>query len=136
MWLLLAALLFALAINKQLDLQSLLTEIGRLLAYDQGWYARRRDVQAVFIVALLVTGSVGLVGLWLLTRGAYREFRVSFLGLVVLLTFILIRATSFYHMDQLIRTAVLGLRMNGVLELSGIGLVAFGAFRRIRSRRG
>src|SRR3954468_15751872 len=37
-WSLLSLLLVFLGFNKQLDLQSVLTEIGRRLAREQGWY--------------------------------------------------------------------------------------------------
>src|SRR5450631_116329 len=37
-WRAVSILFLALGINKQLDLQTALTELGRVLAYDQGWY--------------------------------------------------------------------------------------------------
>jgi len=43
-WLLVAGLMALLCVNKQLDLQSLFTDLGRVLAREQGWYARRREV--------------------------------------------------------------------------------------------
>jgi hypothetical protein len=127
--------LFALAVNKQLDIQSLLTDIGRVLAHRQGWYEARRGVQKTFILALLLLGAVGLAGVWYLARGPMKELRISLAGLVVILTFVVTRAASFHHMDRLIGTRVLGMRMNGVLELSGIFLVAFGAALTIRRKR-
>lgn len=44
LWLLIALMFIFLGINKQLDLQSALTEAGRILAIKQGWYAARRIV--------------------------------------------------------------------------------------------
>ncbi|HEY8942673.1 MAG TPA: hypothetical protein VIM73_00370, partial [Polyangiaceae bacterium] len=41
LWGLLAAAFFALGLNKQLDLQSAVTEIGRIVAAKQGWYEQR-----------------------------------------------------------------------------------------------
>jgi hypothetical protein len=38
-----------LGINKQLDLQTALTEFGRVLADNQGWYDKRQVVQVWFI---------------------------------------------------------------------------------------
>jgi hypothetical protein len=37
-WLLVAALMTLLCLNKQLDLQSLFTDIGRVIAWKFGWY--------------------------------------------------------------------------------------------------
>jgi hypothetical protein len=51
----------ALGVNKQLDLQSALTELGRILATDGGWYDSRHRVQRVFILA--VGSAAVLVGL-------------------------------------------------------------------------
>jgi hypothetical protein len=44
-WLAISALFLALGINKQLDLQSALTEAGRVLAHYQGWFEQRQLVQ-------------------------------------------------------------------------------------------
>jgi hypothetical protein len=41
-----------LTINKQLDLQSAWTEIGRLIAIGEGWYGRREVVQLYFIIVV------------------------------------------------------------------------------------
>ena len=38
-----ALLLAALCVNKQFDLQSLFTAIGREISHQGGWYERRRD---------------------------------------------------------------------------------------------
>ena len=51
-WLSLFLVLSFLAINKQLDLQSFLTALGRCLSRTQGWYDNRRDVQQDFVLAL------------------------------------------------------------------------------------
>ena len=49
-WRAISALFLALGINKQLDLQTALTEAGRMLAHSEGWYNRRHVVQLAFIV--------------------------------------------------------------------------------------
>lgn len=119
----------ALGINKQLDLQSALTELGRSLAHAQGWYENRRPVQRVFVLGVLI-GAVGL-GAWLMV-GARRDLRrlwLPLLGGVALCTFVVVRATSFERMDDLIDVRWAGVRMNWILELGGIALVAVGAWR-------
>jgi hypothetical protein len=132
LWLLLALLLAGLGINKQLDLQSLLTEIGRVTAMESGWYENRRAVQVGFIGATLVTAAAAVAALWWFVRGHLRDFRLAIGGMVVLLAFVVVRATSFHDMDAFIRTSVGGLEMNWVLELGGITLVAVAAARRLR----
>ena len=64
-WLGLALLLTALGANKQLDLQSLLTQIGKDMAHAQGWYKSRRVVQAIFVTGIgLGSLVIGGLGLW------------------------------------------------------------------------
>ena len=41
-WRLMMVFMIALGINKQLDLQSAFTELGRIMAHKQGWYGNRR----------------------------------------------------------------------------------------------
>ena len=57
LWKALAIGLLLLGINKQLDLQTALTEIGRILAAKQGWYERRQRVQIDFIIGVVWWGS-------------------------------------------------------------------------------
>ena len=49
-WWCVSVLFTVLGINKQLDLQTALTELGRIIAQHQGWYAHRQTVQLAFIV--------------------------------------------------------------------------------------
>lgn len=140
-WIGLCAGLLALAINKQLDLQTLGTAAGRCLAKMQGWYDGRRLVQREFILSLAGVGAVVFLGgLWL-SRRRLARYGVLLAGLMGLAMFVLIRATSFHHMDSLINAQIAGARMNWVLELGSLGLVAAGveiarrgSARRVRAR--
>ena len=51
-WFMTAVLLVFLSVNELLDLQTLLTAIGRQYAVKDGWYEERRQVQYLFIVGL------------------------------------------------------------------------------------
>ena len=129
MWLGVAGVMAILCVNKQFDLQSLLTDIGRVLSRQQGWYEQRRGFQRLFVVGVLAA-SVG-VSCWSIWR--FREFwndhKVLAGGMLFLLTFIVVRAISFHHFDVVISTRVLGVRMNWVFELTGIFLVSLAAAR-------
>jgi hypothetical protein len=46
----------------------------------------------------------------------------------LLLTFIVVRAISFHHVDVFLKSGIAGLRMNWLLELGGISLVGGAAF--------
>jgi hypothetical protein len=49
-----------LAANKQLDLQSLMTAADRGMTKAEGWYERRRPIQAIFIIAMALAGVAGV----------------------------------------------------------------------------
>ncbi len=128
-WALAAILLGLLAINKQLDLQTLLTEIGRCAARAQGWYENRQVVQRWFILGVIVSGTLLVGFLALLMRRTLRRTGLAILGLGLVFTFVAVRAAGFHHVDILIGTEVAGLRMNWLLEMPGPALVAVAALR-------
>jgi len=131
-WAMTLTLLF-LGINKQLDLQTWLTELGRDLAKHDGWYERRHDIQVAFIggMGLFFTLLAATVGLAL--KGYWRPYLRVWGGMALLMFFIVVRAASFHHVDQLLMSDMGGLRMNWVFELGGLGLVASGAWRAIKN---
>jgi hypothetical protein len=132
-WQALALLLLALCVNKQLDLQTLFTQIGRDLALAQGWYEDRRRYQVLFIGAVAVLGLLGTVGLGFALRKVVARIWLALLGLGFLASFIVIRAASFHHVDELLHAGPV--RLNWVFELTGIGLIALAAHRAARSAR-
>lgn len=128
-WLGTAVLMALLCVNKQFDLQSLFTDIGREIARHGGWYEDRRKIQKGFVLAVLA--GAGVFGCWFVWR--FRDFLVRHkllaAGLFLLLTFIVVRAISFHHVDVFLKSRIAGMRMNWLLELGGIVLVAVAAFR-------
>jgi hypothetical protein len=132
-WFVVATLMGFLCINKQLDLQSLLADLGRILARQQGWYGSRHEVLGWFVYAI---GSVFLVGatvLAVLFPRFWRRHALLGAGLVFLLCFIAVRALSLHQFDAIINYYWHGIRMNWLLELSGIGAIALAG---ARARRG
>lgn len=128
-WGIATGLLVLLAVNKQLDLQTFFTEIGRCVARAQGWYEDRREVQLRFIIGIVIAGAAAIVCLWLVMRGTLKRTGLAVLGLGFVCSFVLIRAAGFHHVDTLINTTVAGLRMNWLLEMPGPALVAIAALR-------
>lgn len=140
-WALIAGLLLALAINKQADLQSLLTAFGRCLAKSQGWYDQRRMVQQVFFLVLGVSaiGGVGTL-LWGLRRRLHANV-LPLLGLAFMAIFILSRAADAYHLDTQLVALLHARWIARILELSGPLIISvaalrslFGNFRRVPAR--
>lgn len=100
LWGLIAGLMAAIALNKQLDLQTLILTAGRCLAKERGWYADRRLVQRDFIFVLI--GLAALTGggiIWLL-RGIVRHNLTALLGLATLAAFVVIRGGHLFHMFE------------------------------------
>ena len=133
LWTVMVVVFVALGINKQLDLQSLVTAVGRLMARQEGWYEQRRLVQALFVAAIGCAGLAFLGWLLIQARDHGHAPRIALVGAVVLGCFVMIRALSFYVVDELIGFRVFDLRMNWILELGGISIVAAGAWLQSRA---
>lgn len=105
MWFVVGLLMVAFAVNKQLDLQQWVAERVRDVARSQGWYERRRGVQAVVIAGVAVTS--------LLVAGfvAYRLRHVLRRAIAVVLTvaavigFAVVRAVSLHQIDAVLNLA-------------------------------
>lgn len=125
-------LLVALGINKQLDLQSALTELGRVLASQEGWYGQRQLVQIWFIVGVAVCCVALALLLIVLARKAPPATWLAIAGVTIVLAFVLIRASSFHHIDRFIGERILGINWNWMLEMGGISIVLFASELRRR----
>jgi len=132
-WWLLTLGLVALGVNKQLDLQTWLTETGRQLARAQGWYGQRHAVQIGLIFAVTGVGIAGGVTMFRLAWPMSLGRSCAGVGLAFVLVFVLMRASSFHHVDVFLASTAFGLRWNWILELSGIGAVTAGAWLEWRS---
>jgi len=129
LWCFFAIVLFFLSINKQLDLQTLLTQIGRELALFHGWYDERRTFQIQAIQLLATAGIAFLIILFFWTRKIWRSCWPALFGMAVLVLFVLLRAVSFHHVDKLLGVSLGGVRFRHCLELFGAFLVGFTVYR-------
>jgi FtsH-binding integral membrane protein len=131
LWWVLAAILVAFGINKQLDLQSLVLELARDLAKEQGWYEDRRTVQLAFITFIALAGAAFVAVVLRVLRGAWREHALPLVGVTLLVVFVVVRAASFHKLDLVLT------RLPGwIIELGAISLIAAGALRAFRRLRG
>lgn len=122
-----------LGINKQLDLQGALTELGRIAAHQQGWYDNRRQFQEAFIAGAGILGLTLLATLIVLARDTHGATQSALAGGFALLVFIMIRAASFHHVDQLLGLDFAGLRFNWVIEMGALAWILASALRRRRA---
>jgi len=130
-WLVIAVVMALLGVNKQLDLQSWLTELGRDMALANGWYNERRFVQVMFISWLTII-ALG-VAVWLGHRlGEFsKHAKLAGLGLVLLAFFVVMRASSMHHVDALLSLSFVNLRLNVALELMGIAMIVWAGVRHL-----
>ncbi len=127
-WLVLVFLLVFLGINKQLDLQTWFTETMKENALAEGWYQYRSYYQFLFVIAAGFGIALILLTLRLYLVNSWHRFKLTWLGLVLLNGFIVIRMASFYHVDLFINQHVMGVKLNALLELSALFLVILGSF--------
>lgn len=130
-WAATGAALVCLGFNKQMDLQSLLTALGRCVAQIDGWYEERRGVQEDFIFGIIGVAAVVFCGFALALRRTLRRNGVAFMGMGLIATFVLVRAVGFHHVDALLGMRLAGWRLNWILELGGIVVVIVGALIRM-----
>jgi len=127
-WWLMTLFLIALGINKQLDLQSLFTAIGRQMAREQGWFDERRKIQFAFILGMMAAATLVMGSIAWAIRFRWREYGLMFVGVVFASSFIVIRAASFHHFES-IRLG--GVRLHRIIELGAILLLASAAGKRL-----
>lgn len=119
-------LLLGLGLIKNLDLFSLVSGIGRLIAEKRGWIESRRAFQA----GLMLLVVVGFVVLF--TRAVKqeafarirRERAPELACLVYLCLFVLLRGISLHQLGALLSFEVFGVRLNWIAELGGLGTLA------------
>jgi len=128
-WRGLSILLVLLGINKQLDLQTLFTEVARSAAHSQGWYEQRKAFQKVFIALLAFSAVLVSTAAMVVLRAWLRRLWLGVVGLGLLMGFVTIRAVSFHHVDQMLGFELLGLRFNWIMELGALALIAKSAVR-------
>lgn len=131
-WLAVTVLLVLLGINKQLDLQSLFTQVLRDRAKAHGWYEQRREFQALFIFVIAAIGAAFFAALPYVMRHQPRARNITLAGLVFLYCFILVRASSFHHVDWALSRTFFCIRLDWVLESGGIVIAAAGALLVLR----
>lgn len=133
LWRALALACLGLALNKQLDLHNAITCLGRNMAQSEGWYRQRRTFQ-LGLIAVVV--ALAVASLWFVLRRLgpeWRRHRLTLTGMIILLTFIVMRAASFHHLDSFLHVDFGGIRLHAIIEFSAIGFLFLGAWQSARA---
>ena len=133
-WYGLAVLLLALGINKQLDLQLLIRDLGKFALDAFAWQGKRHLIQSIYI-GLVACGGMAIVGLlawW--ARGAWRTVGGAFAGCVFLLCFVVVRAASLHLANLWLTCPFCSTDVSRLLELGGIAVIAASAAMNVRKR--
>lgn len=134
-WGILSFLLIILGINKQLDTQTLLIQIGRIVSENQGWYSERRLVQFIFTCLITLAGFFVFVSIWWMLKNDLRSYLLPLTGILILFTFIIVRTAGCDHIDFFHKVNPFKISMNWVLELGGIGIICLAAVRSLVIKR-
>jgi hypothetical protein len=122
--------LLVLGINKQLNFQSLLIQLGRYFAQYGDWSEKRRLVQAWF--AYTLSGLMGGTVLFILiaTRRLWQGHALALIGLGILFIYVVIRATSICHVGFVAEAYSEGnFRLTDMIEFFGVLFVFIDACR-------
>jgi len=126
-WIWLGVILTALGLNKEIDLQTLVIELGRQLAGREHLYEYRLRFHAIFflgfvllLIALFATilfrspARIGKLG---------RQLPLATGGCVLICTYIVLRAASIDHMDQILGFDLEQIPYLWLLEAGGLLLI-------------
>ena len=127
-WLGLTLLLIFLGINKQLDLQTNLTQWLRGVSKAHGWYSQRRGLQLVFVSLMGLAIPLLLIALRAFLYHSWQRYKLTWIGIVLLLVFVLVRAASFHHVDTFFYKTIGSLRYYQALEMLAISVIIISTF--------
>lgn len=122
-WSILTLLFVFLGVNKQLDLDGWFTETGRQFAINQGWYDLRWQIQEPMVVGITVIGVSFLALLLAITRSLLPRHILAFVGTLILVIFLILKALSFHYFDNLLDREIASVQLRTIIEWLGIGCV-------------
>ena len=131
LWIFISGGLLFLGINKQLDLQTIISDIGRWIATELSLMEQRHIFKIVFMLLLLI------IGLWFLFRfkakiiKMFHKEKFTVLGLALLMAFIFLRATSFHILSDEVNEILNSFRFFLIFELMALMVIIFSLLENI-----
>ena len=131
-WLYLTVFLLLLGINKQLDFHTRFAEIMRDSARTYGWYGYRQSMFAVCVSILGVGILLAMLRFRLYVASSWRNYKIAWAGILLLLMLVLIQMSSDRDADILIKQQVfgfaIGLSISTIIEISALLLIILGTY--------
>lgn len=133
-WWFTTGLYLLIGINKQLDLQTLLTMVGRRFVLYEGWDEQRHLLGAVFVAVLALLAAVSLPAWWRSLRTAEAPERHALGSVALLVLFVLLRAATFRGVAPVPEAAWNVLHLHRILELACVVLMIVAMKERLSRR--
>jgi len=136
-WNWLAAILAALGLNKPLDLQTRLIQLGRLGAQREHLLEYRLELHALFFMGFML-GIIALIAVVLFRFSGQvgrfgRQLPLAAGGSASICAYIVIRAASIEHIDQMLGFDLERIPYLWLLEAGGLLLIMVQALRKNRN---
>jgi len=133
-WTAIAVLLVLLGVSELLQLQPAITNFGRSIAIDEGWYWRRQGIQAAFTKIGAALTVVFSLGLFLSARRTSLECAIALACAVMIVGYIFVRAVSLHQVDALLLRTMFGLHWSRIPEFAGSVFILLSSLsRRLRA---
>lgn len=130
-WLLIAALLAAMGIGRLGGLGDLVGDYLRDWARGEGWYADRRRLQALVVVAIGIAWTLFVLAVCTQTAERRRRYLPMTLIVLTIVAFLGVRTVSLHQIDSALHHHhVVGMRVGTVVEYGLLTLALAYAIRR------
>ncbi|MBF6599350.1 MAG: hypothetical protein IVW36_02430 [Dehalococcoidia bacterium] len=128
-WASVAVLLVLLAIGREFSVAGRLADAGRDIFDNAGWYAGRRPIQKLLILAILLgAAAAAITGGATLVARERRQLLAGFLAMLALATFLVVRAISWHSVDDVLyRHAIADVQISALAELTIVAVAACAA---------
>lgn len=135
LWIGAAAVLMLMGVAKQAQLQDLIAGTARSLLKAAGWYDWHENAQRLIAGLVLAAFLAAFTLLGSRLRESEPSTKAAAASLLLLVTFVLIRAASFHAMDAWVVRETLGMRTGWWIELAGIAAIGGSALACLTGRK-
>jgi hypothetical protein len=129
-WTAIAVLLAVIGVSDMLQLEPAITNFGRSIAFDEGWYWHRRGIQIALTEIGAATTVVFCLGLLFSARCTSLECAIALACAAMIVGYIFVRAVSLHQIDALLLRTTFGFRWNRIPELAGSVIILLSSLSR------